>query len=59
MATVLHIDASVRDERSLSRKLSKVFVDTWLAHRSGDRILRRNVGLHPPPFVTEGWIARR
>ena len=57
MATVLHINASVRNERSLSRKLSQAFVDAWLAHRSGDKVLRRNVGLQPPPFVTESWIA--
>ncbi len=57
MTTVLHIDASVRTDRSLSRKLSQAFVDAWLAHRPHDTVLRRNVGHQPPPFVTEGWIA--
>lgn len=31
MTTLLHLDASVRGERSLSRKLSKAFVQAWLA----------------------------
>ena len=57
MTTVLHIDASVRHDRSLSRKLSQTFIETWVAHRPSDKILRRNVGHHPPPFVTESWIA--
>lgn len=57
MTTVLHIDASVRHDRSLSRKLSQAFVDTWLAHRPHDTVLHRNLGHQPPPFVTESWIA--
>jgi FMN-dependent NADH-azoreductase len=57
MATILHLDASVRSENSLSRGLSRAFVKTWLAARPGDTVLRRDVGLSPPPFVTQDWIA--
>lgn len=64
MTTLLHIDASARDDtheivrhRSLSRQLSRRFVDTWLAHRPEDTVIRRDVGLNPPPFVSQAWIA--
>jgi len=38
--TLLHIDASPRVERSILRRLSRAFVDAWLALRGrswGDR----------------------
>jgi len=57
MKTLLHIDASVRRERSLSRRLSNLFVETWLENCPGDHVIKRDVGLQPPPFVTESWIA--
>lgn len=64
MTTLLHIDASARDDRhaivhhrSLSRQLSRRFVDRWLAHQPGDRVIRRDVGMEPPPFVSQAWIA--
>ena len=64
MTTLLHIDASARDDRheiprhrSLSRQLSRHFVDRWLSNRPGDRMIRRDVGLEPPPFVSQAWIA--
>ena len=57
MATLLHIDASVRSDRSLSRKLSKAFVDTWVEKDPSTQVLHRDVGHNPPPFITEDWIA--
>lgn len=57
MAVILHIDASARTSRSLSRDLSKTFVDTWRAFRPDDEIVHRDVGRLPPPPTTEGWIA--
>jgi FMN-dependent NADH-azoreductase len=57
VTTILHMDASVRSAASLSRKLSKTFVEAWLSARPDDTVLRRDVGLDPPPFVTESWIA--
>lgn len=56
MTTLLHIDASARISRSLSRDLSKTFVDTWHAVRPDDEIIRRDVGRMPPPAMTESWI---
>lgn len=57
MTTILHIDASPRGERSLSRKLSKNFVDTWILREPGATVITRDVGRNPPPFTTEAWIA--
>ena len=57
MTTLLHIDASARSDRSLSRKLSKAFVDTWLERDKLAHVITRDVGHNPPPFVTEAWIA--
>ncbi|MBC7800075.1 MAG: NAD(P)H-dependent oxidoreductase [Gemmatimonadaceae bacterium] len=57
MATLLHIDASVRSDRSLSRALSRAFVDRWTAHRPADAVLRRDVGAAPPPYIDGVWIA--
>lgn len=57
MTTLLHIDASARGERSLSRKLSAAFIKAW-AHAEADaEIIVRDVGFNPPPFMTEQWIS--
>jgi FMN-dependent NADH-azoreductase len=57
MTTILHLDASARTTRSLTRRLSRRFVDAWLAHRPHDRVIRRDLAADPPPHVTEAWIA--
>ncbi|MBR0642440.1 FMN-dependent NADH-azoreductase [Plastoroseomonas hellenica] len=57
MTTILHLDASARVTRSLSRHLSQRFVETWRAHRRGDRVIRRDLAADPPPHVSEAWIA--
>ncbi|MGK9165987.1 NAD(P)H-dependent oxidoreductase [Inquilinus limosus] len=57
MTTILHIDSSARAGRSHTRRLSARFVQGWLARRPRDPVIRRDVGLEPPPAVTEAWIA--
>ncbi len=57
MATILHINVSVRTQRSLSRQLSQRFIDEWLLQRPADDIIRRDIGVHPPPTISEAWIA--
>lgn len=57
MTTLLHLDASGRGGRSLSRRLSRRFVEAWTRARPGDRIVRRDLAGDPPPFVDEAWIA--
>lgn len=57
MTTLLHITASARSGRSLSRKLSNAFVDAWKELDPAVGIISRDVGANPPPFITEAWIA--
>jgi len=57
MSTLLRIDASARTERSLTRRMTRTFVDTWLDSRPTDRVIERSLAKEPPPFVTEAWIA--
>lgn len=57
MATVLKIDASARVTRSLSRGLTTAFTQQWLKSRPNDTLITRDVGLNPPPAITEAWIA--
>ncbi|WP_343712792.1 NAD(P)H-dependent oxidoreductase [Inquilinus sp.] len=57
MTTILHIDASARLGRSHTRRLSGRFIEAWLARRPHDTVICRDVGLEPPPPVTEAWIA--
>lgn len=57
MSTLLHIDGSARQARSISRELSKAFIEQWTERRPSDRIIRRDVGASPPPAIDEDWIA--
>lgn len=57
MATILHLDASVRGDRSLSRGLSRHFMKNWRERRPNDEVIYRDLGREPPAFVTESWIA--
>ena len=56
MTTLLHIDASARTSRSLSRQLSERFVSAWMASRRSDNVIVRDIGRNPPPITTELWI---
>lgn len=56
MTTLLHINASARMERSLSRALSDQFIQEWHKYCPGDRIINRDLGQNPPPAITESWI---
>jgi FMN-dependent NADH-azoreductase len=56
MTTILHIDASARGERSLTRRLSKTFVDAWVERKPSTKVIVRDIGRNPPPITTESWI---
>lgn len=57
MTTLLHINASARSGRSLSRKLSDAFVSAWIQLDPAAQIITRDVGANPPPIITEEWVA--
>ena len=57
MLTILHIDASARRQRSHTRRLSELFIQRWRALRPQDEVIRRDVGVEPPPPIDETWIS--
>ena len=56
MRKVLVINSSTRDEKSHSRELTKLFVETWSKNYPGDTYIYREVGLTPVPHITNEWI---
>lgn len=57
MTHILHIDASPRAERSVSRTLSHEFVSAWKAVHPDVTVTYRDLGHQPVPHVDEPWIA--
>jgi FMN-dependent NADH-azoreductase len=57
MTHILHLDSSPRGERSISRTLTKQFVDLWKQRHPGDVITYRDLGRYPVPAIDEAWIA--
>jgi FMN-dependent NADH-azoreductase len=55
--TLLIINSSGRETRSITRQLTKRYAAAWRAHHPDGEIIDRDVGLHPPPPVDERWIA--
>lgn len=57
MTHILHLDASPRGDRSISRTLTTKFITDWQAAHPGDTVTYRDLGHSPVPFITEEWIA--
>lgn len=57
MTHILHLDASPRGDRSVSRTLSKEFIANWKSTHPSDTVAYRDLGHHPVPLVDEPWIA--
>ena len=57
MSNVLIINASVREARSHSRKLTQSFVENWQKNHPEDVFTHREVGLNTIPPINENWIA--
>jgi len=55
MDTLLHIDASPRAQRSISRQLATEFIIQY-KQRHDVSIKYRDLGHNPVPLVTESWI---
>jgi FMN-dependent NADH-azoreductase len=53
---LLEIQSSVRVERSISRALSREFVQAWQTINPGAKSRLRDVGTNPPAHPTEVWI---
>ena len=57
MNKVLVINASVRNEKSYSRKLTQLFEENWKQKNPNDIFTHREVGLEEIPPIDEKWIA--
>jgi FMN-dependent NADH-azoreductase len=57
MRTLLHIDASPRGDRSISRLLTREFAVAWKEANPEGQIIYRDLGRDPIPLVTETFIA--
>ncbi|WP_271768094.1 FMN-dependent NADH-azoreductase [Aquimarina algiphila] len=57
MNKVLIINASVRNKKSHSRKLTQLFVENWKNKNLKDSFSYREVGLTEIPSINEKWIA--
>lgn len=57
MSKVLIINASVREVKSHSRKLTRFFIENWQKNHPGDLFTHREVGLNTIPPINENWIA--
>ncbi|TYA74719.1 FMN-dependent NADH-azoreductase [Seonamhaeicola marinus] len=56
MNNILIINASVRNEKSHSRKLTQLFKDNWKKKNPNDNFTDREVGLEKIPPIDEEWI---
>lgn len=57
MVTLLQVDSSPRSERSISRALTKQFIQTWQHADSNSHVTYRDLGRYPVPPIDEAWIA--
>ncbi len=57
MPTLLRLDASANTSSSLTRALADRFVDEWRTLRPQDRLIARDVGVSPPPALSQAFLA--
>lgn len=57
MKKILVINASTRNEKSHSRKLTRLFIEMWTKNYPKDTYVHREVGLTLIPHITNDWIA--
>ncbi len=64
MTTILHIDSSARrtdndikEYNSISKSLAAHFINKWRTLNNEDKVIYRDLGLNPPDFINQDWIA--
>ncbi|UTV98966.1 NAD(P)H-dependent oxidoreductase [Marinomonas rhizomae] len=64
MKNILHIDSSVRrtdnstaSYNSISKSFGRCFIKTWMNKNHQDKVVYRDLGLNPPSFICQDWIA--
>jgi FMN-dependent NADH-azoreductase len=53
MAKLLYINSSVRKEGSISRQVTREFIEQWQAAHPGDHVIERDLAASPIPHLTE------
>jgi FMN-dependent NADH-azoreductase len=56
MRTLLVVEASPRGEQSMSRGLTRRFVEAWTMHHPDGRVVERDLMKTDLPFVTLPWL---
>lgn len=56
MPTLLVVESSPRGEHSMSRGLTKLFVEQWMNNHPGGRVVERDLMKTNLPFVTLPWL---
>ncbi len=56
MATLLKLDSSPMGERSISRKLTTQFADSWLKSHPGGIVITRDLTTLSLPIVDGAWV---
>ena len=58
MTTILSLTTSVQeDAQSLSRALSRIFLDAWSQQLPETRVMHRDLAASPPPHMSKVWGA--
>ena len=57
MPTLLHIDASPRGDKSISRRISESYVETWKQKHLDGTIIRRDLATSELTYVDLHWIS--
>jgi FMN-dependent NADH-azoreductase len=56
MTHILHLDTSPRTEQSHSRMLAQEFIEKWRDRHPQTKIIYRDLGLNPIPYIDATWI---
>ena len=56
MTQLLVVETSPRGDHSISRNMTRRFVDAWRAAHAGGEVVRRDLMLTELPFVTAPWL---
>lgn len=57
MNSLLALHSSGRITRSITRRLTARFIQSWQDHHPKGRVVERDLTAQPPPVVDEAWIA--
>lgn len=56
MPTLLHLDSSPL-ESSITRELTREFVETWKAAHPDGAVIERDLAAHPPTPIDAAWVS--